>query len=169
MLLSKAPMKNTLTLTVLLLAANAALADDAAVRQCRTLPDATSRLACYDAMPLGQGRTAAAPAAAAVSAPATPAAAAAQAQAGFGRETIARKAEAEITAIDSTVEGDFAGWGPNTRFKLANGQVWRIVDGSAADLAPARNQKVRIERNRFGTMFLSVAGSNHSAKVRRVE
>ena len=160
-------MKNVLTLTALLLASTAALAGDAAVLQCRALPDAASRLACYDAMPLGQARPVAAPAALPV--PATSAAAAAAAQASFGSETAVRKAEAEITAIDSTVEGDFAGWGPNTRLKLANGQAWRIIDGSAADLAPTRNQKVRIERNLLGTMFLRVAGSNHSAKVRRVE
>jgi len=45
-------MKNALIL--LLFASGAALADDAAVLKCRTLPDAASRLSCCDAMPLAR-------------------------------------------------------------------------------------------------------------------
>jgi len=151
-------MKNALTL--LLLVSTTALADDATVLQCRTLADAASRLACYDAMPVGQARAAlAAPAAAPAPVPA----------ADFGRETIKPKPEAQLAAIESTIVGEFAGWRPNMRIKLANGQVWRIVDDSASDLPRAVNQKVRIARNLFGTLFLSVEGSNLSAKVRRVE
>lgn len=143
-------MKNALTL--LLLVSTSALADDASVLQCRSLADAASRLACYDAMPVGQARpTLAAPGA------------------DFGRETVKPKQEAQPAAIESTIVGQFSGWGPNTRLTLANGQVWRIVDGSASDLPPSRNQKVRIERNLFGTLFLKIDGSNESAKVRRVE
>ena len=143
-------MKNALTL--LLLVSTTALADDATVLQCRSLADAASRLACYDAMPVGQAR---------------PAVAAAGAD--FGREAVKPKQEAQPKAIESTIVGQFSGWRPNTRITLANGQVWRIVDDSASDLPPTRNQKVRIERNLFGTFFLKIDGSNDSAKVRRVE
>ena len=147
-------MKNALTL--LLLVSTTALADDATVLQCRSLADAASRLACYDAMPVGLVRPAlAAPAAA-------PAA-------DFGRETIKPKAQAQPAAIESTIVGEFSGWRPNMRITLANGQVWRIVDDSAIDLPRSGNQKVRIERNLFGTLFLTIDGSNQSAKVRRVE
>jgi hypothetical protein len=149
-------MKNALTL--LLLVSTTALADDATVLQCRSLADPASRLACYDAMPVGQAR----PALAAAAPAAAPAA-------DFGRETIKPKPEAQPTAIESTIVGEFAGWRPNMRIKLANGQVWRIVDDSASDLPRSGNQKVRIERNLFGTLFLTVDGSNLSAKVRRVE
>ena len=146
-------MKNALTL--LLLVSTTALADDATVLQCRSLADAASRLACYDAMPVGQARPA-------LAAPAAP-------SADFGRETIKPKPEAQQKAIESTIVGEFSGWRPNMRISLANGQVWRIVDDSASDLPRSSSQKVRIERNLFGTLFLTVDGSNQSAKVRRVE
>lgn len=147
-------MKNALTL--LLLVSTSALADDAAVLKCRTLPDAASRLTCYDAMAVGQTGPAVA-----VAAPA-PAAA-------FGREAIEPKQQAQPRSIESTIVGDFDGWRPNTRIKLANGQVWRVVDDSTADFPRSSNQKVRIERNLFGTLFLKLEGSNQWAKVRRVE
>jgi len=143
-------MKNALTL--LLLVSTTALADDATVLQCRSLADAASRLACYDAMPVGQARPV-------LAAP----------TADFGRETITPKAQAQPAAIESTIVGEFSGWRPNMRITLANGQVWRIVDDSATDLPRSGNQKVRIERNLFGTLFLTIDGSNQSAKVRRVE
>jgi hypothetical protein len=136
-------------LTLLLFASGAALADDAAVLKCRALPEAASRLACYDAMPVG------APVAAAAAL--------------FGSEAVKKRAEEAPKAIDSTIVGDFEGWGPNSRIRLANGQVWRIVDDSSAALERRSNPKARIERNVFGTMFLKLEGTNHSAKVRRVE
>ena len=64
---------------------------------------------------------------------------------------------------------DFHGWGPGAQIKLANGQVWRVVDGSEAVLKRMTNPKVRIERNLFGTLFLKIEGTNNSAKVRRVQ
>lgn len=140
----------------LLFVSGTVLADDAALLACRALPDTGARLACYDAIPVG-----ARPAAAA----ATPAAAPEQR---FGMEQT-RPAETAPKSIESTIDGQFSGWGPTTRFKLANGQVWRIADGSSAEFAPATQQKVRIVRNLLGTMFLEIDGSNNSPKVRRVE
>jgi hypothetical protein len=171
-------MKKASLLLLLLGASASALADDAALRKCRALPDAASRLGCYDAIPLGAA-PAAAPAPVAAAAPAAPAAPAAApaaspapaaptAEQGFGMETVKKPAE-EPTFIDSTIVGKFEGWGPNARIKLANGQVWRVVDGSEAVLAPIDNPKVRVERNFFGTMFLKIEGTNNSPKVRRVQ
>jgi hypothetical protein len=172
-----------LLLLLLLGASTSALADDAALRQCRALPDAASRLGCYDAIPLGAAPAAArapvaaaapaaapaAPAAVAATAPAAaPAAPAVTAEQGFGMETVKKQAE-EPKFIDSTIVGKFDGWGPNARIKLANGQVWRVVDGSEAVLAPIDNPQVRVERNFFGTMFLKIEGTNNSPKVRRVQ
>jgi hypothetical protein len=134
------------SLTLLLFVSSAALADDGAVLKCRALPEAASRLACYDAMPL-----------------------AAAAAASFGSETIKKKADESPAAMESTVAGEFEGWGPNSRIKLANGQVWRIIDDSSAVLPRRSGTQVRIARNMFGTMFLSVEGTNQSAKVRRVD
>ena len=145
---------------LLFLVSGAALADDAAMRACRTTTDGAARLACYDKIEL-----AAAPVAA-VAAPAlTP-------QQSFGLPPApmdVQKAPARIESITSTIVGNFDGWDPNTKFTLANGQVWRIADGSEAVLPPSTNQRVTITRNFIGTLFLKVEGSNQSPKVRRVE
>lgn len=143
-----------------------AFADDAAILKCRALTDTATRLGCYDAIPVRS--PAAAVSAAAASAPAT--AAANTAEQRFGMETMKKQPEADQPkGIESTIVGDFDGWGPGAQIKLANGQVWRIVDGSEAVLDRMTNPKVRIERNMFGTLFLKVEGTNNSAKVRRVQ
>jgi hypothetical protein len=152
-------MKALIALPLLLAgqAAIAAPADDSAILHCRSLSEAGARLACYDAIPVAR---AGAPTPASAPAP-TP-------EQSFGVETV-KKAESETPKfIESTIPGKFEGWGPNTQFKLANGQVWRVVDGSSADLAPMQDPQVKIVRNIFGTMFLEIAGTNNSPKVRRV-
>lgn len=154
-----------LPLTLLLLSA-AAQADDAAMTKCRALSDGAARLACYDAIPVGARPQAAAAAPAA--APVVAAAPARSKEADFGMEA-KKQREAEPKSVTSTVAGDFEGWGPTSQIRLANGQVWRIVDGSQAALPRMRDPRVTIERNLFGTLFLKVEGTNHSAKVRRVQ
>jgi hypothetical protein len=135
---------------LLLFASSAALADNSALLKCRALADTGARLACYDAIPVG--------AAAPVRNP----------EKDFGMEAIKQREE-QPAAIESTIAGTFDGWGPNSQIRLANGQVWRIIDGSEAVLPRMTNPKVRIERNLFGTLFLKVEGSNNSAKVRRIK
>jgi len=157
---------NALPLPVLLLAlltaSSTALADNAALLKCRTLSDTATRVACYDAIPVG----AAAPAAAAVAATAT--APARTPEQNFGLEAVKQR-EAQPASIRSTVVGDFDGWGPGSQIRLANGQVWRVIDGSDAVLPRTKDAAVTIERNVFGTLFLKVDGGNSSAKVRRVK
>lgn len=151
-----------LPLTLLLLS-GAALADDAAIAKCRALSDGAARLACYDAIPVGVRQPAAAAA--------TPVAAAAPArgkEADFGMEA-KKQREEQPKSVTSTVVGDFQGWGPGSQIRLANGQVWRVIDGSEAVLPRTRDARVTIERNLFGTLFLKVEGTNNSAKVRRVQ
>jgi len=144
---------------LLFLVSSAALADDTAMRACRTVTDTQARLACYDRIEL------------AATPVATPAAPVLTPQQSFGLApaAMAVQAPARIDSIESTIVGTFAGWGPNTRFTLANGQVWRVVDGSEATLTPSTNTKVTIKRNFIGTIFLQVEGTNSSPKVRRVE
>ena len=138
----------------LLLASQAALADDGAVLHCRSLSEAGARLVCYDAIPVARA--------------ATPAPTSTPEQR-FGMEA-AKHAEPEAPKfIESTIPGKFEGWGPNSEFKLANGQVWRVVDGSSADMAPPmQDPHVKIVRNIIGTLFLEIDGTNNSPKVRRV-
>jgi len=153
------------------LASGAALADDAAVLKCRTLPDTAQRLACYDAMPVGAPQPAAraaAPTASATAAAAVPAAVAARsAEQSFGLEKARKKDESDI--MESTVVGDFDGWQGNTTIKLANGQTWRVVDGSSAYLPKQTNPAIRIKRGVFGVLYFQVVGQNNTARVRRVE
>lgn len=145
-----------LPLAVLLLASGSALADDAALLKCRALADVPARVACYDAIPVG------------VAKPAAAAAPAAKPEENFGLEAVKQR-EAQPTSIRSTIVGDFEGWGPGSQIRLANGQVWRIIDGSEAILPRRSDVQVSIERNMFGTLFLRVDGTNSSAKVRRVQ
>ena len=145
-------------MVALLTASSTAFADDAALLKCRTLSDTAKRVACYDAIPVG----AAGPGAAAAAAPApTP-------EQNFGLEAVKQR-EAQPASIRSTVVGDFDGWGPGSQIRLANGQVWRVIDGSDAVLPRTKDAAVTIERNVFGTLFLKVDGGNSSAKVRRVK
>lgn len=146
-------MKPYLAVPLLLAVSGTALADDAALQKCRSLADTVQRLACYDAIPLAPH----------------PATVHKTAEQDFGLEQVKKHEAEKPSAIESTIVGNFDGWEPNSRIRLANGQVWRITDGSEAVLTPMQNPKVRIERNFLGTMFLHVEGSNNSAKVRRVE
>ena len=146
----------------LLCASGAALADDAALLACRSLAETGARLACYDAIPVGARATAARAAAPAATPAVTP-------EQGFGLEQVRRKEDpSQPKQIESTLEGVNEGWGPGTQFKLANGQVWKVSDGSSATLERTTNAKVKLVRNVFGTTFIEFEGSNNSAKVRRV-
>jgi hypothetical protein len=144
-------------LYLLLLVSGTALADDAAVLKCRSLSDTAVRLACYDAMPVGSPTIAPSVAATPVTA-----------EQGFGLETV-KTASRPPESMESTIAGDFDGWGPGSQIRLSNGQVWRIVDGSEAVLTRTNKPKVRVVRNLFGTLFMEVEGTNNSPKVRRVQ
>ena len=141
-----------LHLPLLLLASGAALADDAAVLKCRTLSDTAQRLACYDAMPIGAAQPVAAR----------------SAEQNFGMPRTEKAPEPE--QIESTIVGDFDGWSGNTKFTLANGQVWRINDGSEAVLPRQHNPAIRIKRGLLGAaMYFQVVGHNSTARVRRLQ
>ncbi|MEV4777721.1 hypothetical protein [Burkholderia sp. LMU1-1-1.1] len=164
-------------LLVLLAISGSALADDRALLHCRTIADVAGRVACYDAIPVA---AAGAPKAAAVAAPgntaasATPAAPAPSApaaspEAGFGMDTIAKRKTDTPSSIESTVVGKVEGWGPTTQFTLANGQVWRVVDGSSEWFMERTNPKVVLSRNAIGTIFFEVDGAKQPPRVRRIQ
>ena len=165
--------------------------DDAAFARCRGMGDAAARLKCYDGLPMSSTPQAA-PAAAQRTAPAAsatapapapapaPAASArapqpaqaapapqAQAQANFGMEERVA-AQEQPTTLESTIPGNFGGWGPGSRIKLANGQVWQIVDGSSAWFN-VDNPKIVVRRGMMGGFFLEVENSNRSPRVKRVQ
>jgi hypothetical protein len=128
-----------------------ALADDAAVLQCRALPDTARRLACYDAMPLGNAQSAPAQ---------TP-------EQAFGMAPPSKKAATPET-IHSTVAGRLDGWSPGAQIRLANDQVWRVTDDSDAVLPVLQNPPVTVSRGLLGAYFLQVDGYKSTARVARV-
>lgn len=134
---------------------------DSDMARCATLADDAARLRCLDALAAGS----VARLKAGVVAPAPQAAPAPPTQAAFGAPPPRPPAGPEV--MDSEIEGTVEGWGPNTHFRLKNGQVWRVTDGSSGDLG-LRNPKVKVRRNAFGTYFLEFEGRNDSPKVRRV-
>lgn len=155
-------------LLVLLAVSGSALAHDADLLRCRTIPDIASRVACYDAIPVA----AAAPAApAAATSPATrPAPVATPAPAAtFGLSATQLRKPEEPNFIESTLLGRIDGWSPSTLFRLANGQIWRVNDDSAGSINEVENPKVKITRNALGTMFLEIEGTSQAPRVRRVQ
>lgn len=161
-------------LPALLLAAVPALAvaDDAALRQCRAVADVAARLACYDAIPLGQ--PAAVPAAAAPAPQQTEAQRETQraderrrAIDTFGIPAGARK-ENQLDSYDTHIAGKFDGWEGGQVIRLANGQAWRVVD-STVDTLDLKDPKVTVRRGLFGAVFLDIDGANRSPRVQRVQ
>ncbi len=159
----------------LLMALNAqALAQDASsLRQCRALADMAARLACYDAIPLPSvpavSAVPATPAPAArpampLAVPVTPAAPAPAPETQFGLPAPADRVLELVTRYD----GLFEGWRPDERIRLANGQVWRVVDGSSG-VYNLNNPKVTIRRGALGRFVLDIEGANKTPTVRRVE
>ncbi|MBI5717391.1 MAG: hypothetical protein HZC37_06855 [Burkholderiales bacterium] len=150
---------------------------EAELRRCRGIADSPARIVCYDAIVLPraaaastQGPTAApVPAAtqsSASAASAAPPAASAPATRDFGLPE--RPAALLPQYIESSIEGEFDGWTAGARLRLANGQVWEIVDGSTASYR-LRDPKVRISRGLFGSFFMDIEGVAQSPRVRRAQ
>ncbi|MBL8327132.1 MAG: hypothetical protein JNJ89_19465 [Rubrivivax sp.] len=146
------------------------------LRRCRAIADSVARVACYDGIALpGFGASAASAVAGAPAAVAAPSVAQASAPSSGGSSAmrdfgLPERAAAQLPQfVDSTIQGEFDGWTPGARVRLANGQLWEVVDGSTASYAPQRNPKVRIERGWLGSYFLKVEGVAHIPRVRRLQ
>jgi len=157
-----------------LIAVVPALAQDG-LQRCRAVTDTSARLACYDALANGAGAAAPTPAAApaalqparsAVAISAASVAAAATGEASFGLSEARRISTVE--SVESSVAADFSGWEPNSRIRLANGQVWQVTDGTSVALSPG-SRKVRIRRGLLSSFFLDIEGLNTSPRVRRTD
>lgn len=155
-------MGTTLKIRYLLLLMSAtAWASEGTLQQCRGIADSSSRLACYDALPVpptDAGGTESRTTLPRTPVPETPA------QFGLTREAPV----VELSAIESTIPGHFDGWYPNRRVRLANGQVWQVADGSTR-LYELDNPRVTIRRGVLGAFYLDLSIDNHSIRVRRVE
>lgn len=154
---------------------SAALANDDALSRCRSVQDDRVRLKCYDAIVLPVSASASAVAAkqpppgdggvATTAAPVGPAAATAAA-ADFGLERQA--AEAAAAEVRSTIPGLLKGWDAQTRFRLANGQLWAVADGSRAAYR-LTDPPVRITRAMLGGFRMEIEGVPQLLRVRRLE
>jgi hypothetical protein len=120
-------------------AAGPAVAQEAALARCRTITEPMARLACYDAIK---------PAADTIGLP-TP------------------EARGDTPSVVTTIAGEFLGWVPNGQITLANGQVWRVIDGSRG-VYKLNNPKVEVKRGALGSFNLDIEGTFQSPKVRRV-
>ncbi len=127
---------------------------------CRTITDAASRLACYDALAADADAEAEAK-----PSPGNTAAQAAQPRFGLPAQ---QPAAAEPEAIESRIEGPFTGWRQGQQIRLANGQVWQVMDSGSA-VIDATDPKVRIRRGVLGAYYLEFETSNRSPRVRRVQ
>lgn len=143
------------SLLVLMLVSGAAMADDGAMLRCRQLSDGPARLACYDAIALG------APAAVVDAVPTR-----AEQERNFGREQMA--SPNKIDAIETVIVGEFEGWVPKQRIRLANGQIWMIADDSQEDFSVS-NPKVKIERGALGAIYMDIDGARTAPRVKRVK
>lgn len=142
-----------------------ALADDAATLRCRAIADGPARLACYDAMPVGT----AVPPAAAAAAPLS----VEQQQQAFGLEGRQQRLDARaspppMTSLASHIPGNFKGWLPGQVITLANGQRWKVVDGSDG-VVSGTDLGATLERGMLGAIYLNIDGASRSPRVTRIQ
>lgn len=146
---------------------------EAAYRHCRTLADASSRLACFDRLlptPTTDGMNEMPPAPSPVAtAPAVPAPAARRAALGAG--DIVRPAaadEAEPDQIEARVLGPLDRIVKGNRYTLENGQVWLDIDDRDVDVQ-FNSPAVTIEKNFLGNYWMRFHDGNLRVRVRRVQ
>lgn len=140
-----------LPLAVLSPAADAQTRPGTELQRCRGITDSAARLACYDALadsPAVQAALAQTPAQTPAPAPVQPSA------------PVAEEVESHILGFD--------GWTPRTRFKLANGQVWQVVDDSVGNYQ-LKDPKVKVHRAALGSFLMEIDGAGRQPRVRRVE
>lgn len=126
------------------------------------MADPAARLACYDTIPIVPAASPAQPRSAPQPAPPPPGAT-------FGLESRSAPAAGTNVAssIESSVDGPFDGWLAKTQFRLVNGQIWEIADGSSAAYRLS-SPKVTITRGVAGSFFMQIEGVVQTPRVRRL-
>lgn len=103
---------------------------------------------------------------------ATPIASLPQGEAAFGHEQKLGETIVKVQRVPkqmrSRIVGPFKGWRSNTQFKLENGQVWQVIDGSSFDEV-LESPEVLVEKGLVGTFFLSIKGYGSRCKVKRIK
>lgn len=138
-----------LPLAVLPPAADAQTRPGTELQRCRGIAESAARLACYDALAD------------------SPAVQAALAQKPAPVPALAQPSAPVAEEVESHIIG-FDGWAPRTRFKLANGQVWQVVDDSVGNYQ-LKDPKVKVHRAALGSFLMEIDGAGRQPRVRRVE
>lgn len=146
-------MRNTLIVMATLAAASVA-AEPSPLAACRDIAADTARLACYDQLAGRPSPVGARPATDVHGAT------------GFGFEQ--RRAPRVPDELRSRIVGLFDGWEPRTRFRLENGQVWQVTDGTRGAYQ-LQSPGVRITRGVLGNHYLQVDGAAQTIGVKRIE
>ena len=79
------------------------------------------------------------------------------------------KAPSNLDELISTIPGYFTGWKKGDKITLANGQVWKIVDGKNSVHHNATNPEVTITKGMFDSYRISIKGLNKSTRVVRIK
>jgi hypothetical protein len=143
------------------LCASGAMAQDNGLQRCRLISDNVARLTCYDTLvlPLPAANSPRA------DVPLPGAIVPVPAVALFGME---HQNDRQVKDISTRILGNFEGWGPRSRFRMENGQVWQISDDSSAVYA-LKSPRVTISRAVFGGFEMEVEGANRAPRVKRLE
>jgi hypothetical protein len=72
--------------------------------------------------------------------------------------------------IHSNIAGTFTGWsGTDTEFILANGMVWKQVEGDTFNVKATENAEITIKKTMMGAWRLSMVGYNNTVRVKRIQ
>lgn len=72
--------------------------------------------------------------------------------------------------IHSTIVGTFTGWvGNGNEFKLANGMVWKQVEGDTFNVRATENAEITVKKGVMGGWSLSMVGYNATIRVKRIK
>lgn len=85
--------------------------------------------------------------------------------------SVVRRATApdrEQEPVRSSIAGEFRGWSKGTVFALANGETWRVTEGSYS-VRPVANPGVTLRPGLVSGWYLEVDGHPVKAKVRQVK
>lgn len=76
--------------------------------------------------------------------------------------------ESDREVIESTIVGEFPGWGGRTKVTLENGQVWQQAESSVKGYS-LNAPNVKIKPMSFGSWLMYVEGCSCDIRVKRIK
>jgi len=138
---------------------------------CASITDAAERLACYDAQAAAPAEPATTPEPGAGAAPEAPASATPPATGAENRKNEDAEfglPQTHAESMTTHIVGKFTEWGPSTPVRLANGQLWRVMEDRRYFYPKVpENPEVVITKGRFG-YNMEIKALGRRIKVRRV-